>query len=127
MGMFDTINTSCDLGPGFWNKNLQTKDLECIMSLYWIDPKGHLFQIDYSGTADFDINAAVGWNVTPNGNRGKVSPILLTKTIEVYPTKWDTHYAPLPRKLITFIDGVLNHEKTVSFNCVDDVGISRLR
>tara|TARA_B100000925_G_C21721055_1_gene350923 strand:- start:73 stop:210 length:138 start_codon:yes stop_codon:yes gene_type:complete len=43
MGMFDTIRSSYDLGPGFWNKELQTKDLESIMATYWIDPLGQFF------------------------------------------------------------------------------------
>ena len=48
MGMFDTIRSSYDLGPGFWNKELQTKDLTCTLSVYWISPNGELFEIDYS-------------------------------------------------------------------------------
>ena len=107
MGMFDTIRSSYDLGPGFWNRELQTKDLESIMATYWIDPAGRFFQIDYSGTADFDIHPVMGWKVVPNGNHGKVRPTLFTGEIEVYPTKWDAKYAPFPRMKIKFIDGVL--------------------
>jgi hypothetical protein len=107
MGMFDTIRSSYDLGPSFWNKDLQTKDLEQMMSRFWIDPAGRLFEIDYSGTQDFELDGAVGWDVTPNGNHGRVTPYLLTRTIEVYPAKWDAHYAAYPRQNITFIDGVL--------------------
>ena len=106
MGMFDTIRSSYDLGPGF-HKDLQTKDLECLMMTYWIDPAGHLFEIDYSGTQDFELNGAVGWDVVPNGTHGKVRPVYITTTIEVYPAKWDAHYAAYPRQNITFIDGVL--------------------
>ena len=53
MGMFDTVRSSYDLGPGFWMRDLQTKDLECLMCEYWIDPLGQLFEIDYTGTQDF--------------------------------------------------------------------------
>ena len=77
------------------------------MMTYWIDPAGHLFEIDYSGTQDFELNGAVGWNVVPNGTHGKVRPVYITTTIEVYPAKWDAHYAAYPRQNITFIDGVL--------------------
>jgi len=52
MGMFDTVRSSYDLGPGF-QKDLQTKDLDCCMNEYWIDPSGRLFEIDFSGTHDF--------------------------------------------------------------------------
>lgn len=107
MGMFDTIRSSIDLGPSFWHRELQTKDLECSMMTYWIDPAGQLFEIDYSGTQDFELNGAIGWDAVPNGSHGKVKPVYITRTIEVYPSKWDCHYAAFPRMNITFIDGVL--------------------
>ena len=62
MGMFDTLRSSYDLGPGFWDKELQTKDLGAFMSHYWIDPAGRLFRINYDGTHDWDINPAFGWD-----------------------------------------------------------------
>ena len=118
MGMFDTIRSSIDLGPSFWYRDLQTKDLECLMNEYWISPSGQLYEIDYSHTADFVefgeddprydpkrnfLN--FGW--IPNGQHGRVRPVYITRTIEVYPCKWECHYAPFPRINITFIDGVL--------------------
>jgi|TARA_B100000085_G_C18540889_1_gene511872 hypothetical protein len=109
MGMFDTIRSSYDLGPGFWNKELQTKDLDNIMANYWIDPAGHLFEVDYSGTRDFDIQTTpeYRWNVVPNGNHGKVKPIFYSGEIEVYPSQWTAYYSAFPRMKIKFIDGVL--------------------
>ena len=104
--MFDTIRSSYDLGLGF-HKDLQTKDLDCLKMTYWIDPAGHLFEIVYSGTQDFELNGAVGWDVVPNGTHGKARPVYITTTIEVYPAKWDAYYAAYPRQNITFIDGVL--------------------
>jgi len=114
MGMFDTIRSSYDLGPGF-NKELQTKDLDCLCEEYWIDPAGRLYKVDYSGTQDwektpdeqrkgpFDVYRAVS-----NGRKGKVTPCIITETIEVYPSKWNAHYAPYPRKNLIFIDGQLS-------------------
>ena len=52
MGLFDTVRSSFDLGPGY-HRTLQTKDLECLMCEYWIDSAGKLYEIDYSHTADF--------------------------------------------------------------------------
>ena len=113
MGMFDTIRSSYDLGPGF-NKELQTKDLSCLCECFWIDPEGKLFRIDYTGTQD--------WEKTPeeerkgpldlyrsvsNGQRGRVHPYIIDRTIEVYPSKWTAYYAPFPRKLITFKNGII--------------------
>ena len=49
MGLFDTIKSSYDLGPGF-QRELQTKDLYNCCAHYWISPIGQLYEIDYSGT-----------------------------------------------------------------------------
>ena len=111
MGMYDTVRSSYDLGPGF-RKDLQTKDLECCMHEYWISPAGQLFEIDYSGTQDFEEipeeERKSPWNLfksVPNGTHGKVRPVTqLFKTVEIYPSVWDAHYAPFPR-LILFFDG----------------------
>jgi len=120
MGMFDTIRTSYNLGPGFYNKDLQTKDLDNLLEFYWIDPNGQLFKVEYSGTqawkpksleeseSQWDI-----FKIVPNGTHGKVSPCNLTKTIEVCPAKWDTHYAPFPRRLVIFIDGKVSDSEEV--------------
>lgn len=112
MGMFDTIYCSYDLGPGFYNKALQTKGLECLMVEYWLDPLGRLFEIDYTGTQDYvdvpEKERTALWNIfeiVPNGNRGKIKPINVTATIEVYPSVWTAHYAAYPRQNITFIGG----------------------
>jgi hypothetical protein len=128
MGMFDTIRSSYDLGPGFWRRDLQTKGLECLMVEYWIDPSGQLFEIDYSGTQDFDLcpeqESKTPWNpykAVPNGNHGKVRPVYVTATIEVYPAKWECHYAPFPRKIIQFVNGKLNEE---IITCIDFSGCS---
>jgi len=112
--MFDTIKSSYDLGPGFYNKNLQTKDLDNLMEFYWIDPDGHLFKVEYSGTQAWEMKSLEEseskWDIfkiVPNGTHGKVSPCNLTKTIEVYPAKWDSYYAPFPSLEITFYAGTL--------------------
>jgi len=109
MGMFDTIRCSFDLGPGFWNRELQTKSLENFMTEYWLDPKGRLFEIDYSGTTDYimDDNELFGYRLTPNGNHGKIKPTAITKYIEVYPATWDCKYSPFPRQIIHLINGQL--------------------
>ena len=117
MGMFDTIRCNYDLGPGFWNKELQTKDLHCVCCDFWLDPAGQLWEIDYSGTQDFvnipidDSHPWLSCKTVANGNRGKVKPYYVTKTVEVYPSEWKAYYAPYPRQKITFVDGKLcmNH------------------
>jgi hypothetical protein len=111
MGMFDTLRSSYDLGAGF-TKELQTKDLECCMYHYWIDPLGRLWDINYQGTQDLIINEKAEniWEKVkpvPNGCHGKVSPVFIDKEIEVYPAQWNAHYAALPRRYLTFKGGVL--------------------
>ena len=79
MGMFDTIYSSYSFNNEFEKQPLQTKDLECIMYEYWINPNGELFLISYTGTQDFvSVNyekkfPLIKWK--PNGNRGKVTPV----------------------------------------------------
>lgn len=111
MGMYDTVRSSYDLGPSYSRKDLQTKDLDCLMCEYWIDPVGRLYEIDYSHTQDF-INDFTYY--VPNGCHGKVKPVYYTGTVEVYPSKWDCYYSPFPSCHLIFIDGIItetNHER----------------
>jgi hypothetical protein len=109
MGMFDRIHCTYDLGPGFYNKTLQTKDIECMMAVFWLDPGGHLYEIDYSGTSDFveDPDQFLGFGHKKNGNHGKIRPFYFTGDVEVYPENWDCKYAAYPRQKITFLWGEL--------------------
>lgn len=116
MGMFDTIICNYDAGPGFWNRELQTKDLIRLMSEYWLSPSGQLFELDFTGTYDWVETNSTNSKLTnpllvpkPNGNHGRLRVASVTKTLEVYPAKWDAHYAPFPRCHFTFIDGILDH------------------
>lgn len=120
MGMFDTVRSSYDLGPDYRNKVLQTKDLDCLMSEYWIDPSGRLFEIDISHTADFielqpgddgynseDRLALFNFIWKPNGNHGKVKPTYIFKVVELYPSLFDGDYSNWPRCHVYFKDGVI--------------------
>ena len=109
MGLFDTVRSSYNLGPGFAN-DLQTKDLECCMCEYWISPNGELYEIDYSGTQDFvePDSSDSPWRLfktVKNGNHGKVIPCQVTATVIVYPSKWTCYYSPFPEKKILFVEG----------------------
>ena len=120
MGMYDTVRSSYDLGPGF-RKDLQTKDLECCMCEYWISPTGQLFWIDYSGTQDFvdvpEEERNSPWHLfksVPNGTHGRVMPITnLFKVVEIYPAVWDCHYSPFPRLKIYFDGGIIQKVKSL--------------
>ena len=122
MGMFDYFRSSYDLGEEFTEVELQTKDIEDgiggTMSYYWLDPHGYLYHIDYSHTADLKIyepgdpeyNDDLKWlnfEWVPNGNHGKVSPWLITKYVEVYPSTWEGQWEDWPRCRIHFKYGRL--------------------
>lgn len=122
MGMFDYFRSSYDLGPEFTDVECQTKDVEDgiggTMSHYWLDPAGYLYIIDYSHTADFveigedderynSERKFLNFIWEPNGTRGKVSPYMLTKYIEVYPSTWDGKWEDWPRLQIHFKYGRL--------------------
>ncbi len=104
MGMFDSIHCSYDLGAGFYNRTLQTKDLLCSMTEYWLSPVGQLYELDFSGTQSWVMNnKKLKW--VKNGCHGKVRASNLTRDIQVYPSKWNSHYAPFPRKTLTIVKG----------------------
>ena len=122
MGMFDFVRSSYDLGEEFTEVELHTKDIEDgiggTMSHYWLDPHGYLYHIDYSHTADFvelkegddgfnDKKSFLNFTWKPNGNKGKVSPWLITKYVEVYPSTWDGQWEDWPRCKIHFKCGRL--------------------
>ena len=124
MGMFDTVRSSYDLGPGWLNKDLQTKDLDCSMAEYWISPAGQLFMVDYSGTQDFmmtpedDTPLWKGIKWISNGNHGKVKPVFAFKVVELYPAKWDAHYAKWPSCHVPFWDGMIKEVRHATLHDV---------
>jgi len=92
--MFDYFKCSSNIGA-LTDIGCQTKTIEGIidgtMSFYWVSPGGLMYIVDYSGTTDFventDSDDAPIWlqyHMVPNGNRGKVSPYLLSKDIVIY-------------------------------------------
>ena len=123
MGMMDFVRSSYDLGPQFTDTPLQTKDIEDYgiggtMSQYWIDKSGVLYYINYSNTADFvelkegdegydDKRGYLNFIWVPNGNRGKVSPWLITEYITVYPEEWKGRWEDWPRLRLHFKYGKL--------------------
>ena len=72
MGIYDIIYSQFDLGPGMWNRELRTQDLDGFMSQYYIDPKGKLWSIDYSGTYAFEDAECI--KVAKSTNNGVTLP-----------------------------------------------------
>jgi len=112
--MFDYVRSSYPLGKDFEGE-LQTKTIDDFysgtMSHYWLSPDGQLFRIDNSGTADLvETDGESFWDKfhwEPNGNHGKVTPERITKSVVVYPSKWDGDYKTWPEITIFFVNGVL--------------------
>ena len=95
MGMFDHIRSSYPIGEHLTDKELQTKDLICCMEHYYIDPVGQLFVIDYNGVSDWepdDSNSFWPYKRVPNGNHGKVTPVLKTGDVSVSNSEGDDMY-----------------------------------
>jgi len=100
---YDTVHCSYDLGPGFWNHNLHTKELSQTCGCYWISPAGELFEVDYTGTQVFTDNERMPY--APSGTHGRVSPVDITTTIRLQPAKWDAYYAKCPICHVTLYNG----------------------
>tara|TARA_B100002019_G_scaffold292547_1_gene316064 strand:+ start:827 stop:1189 length:363 start_codon:yes stop_codon:yes gene_type:complete len=111
-GIYDTVYSTFDLGPGFWNRELRTMDLEGFMSYHWIDPRGNLWTVDHTGTYDFE-DFGEKFKIVKSINHGRVSPFPITKQLELYPAHWTAHYAPTPSAMVTFVEG---HVEQVLFS-----------
>ena len=123
MGMFDYFRSSYYLDESFVDVICHTKDIEDgiggTMTQYWLSPDGQLYWIDYSHTADFvELKegdegyqegklSMLNFQWIPNGTRGRVRPMYLTKYITVYPESWDGEWEHWPECRIHFKDGVL--------------------
>lgn len=122
MGMFDYLRSSYDLGPQFTNTICQTKDIEDgiggTMTLYWLDPSGQLWCPDYRGTSTFEIiekddprynpkTLFLNYEWIPTGQKGKLTPLYITKYIEIYPESWKGKWEDWPRLKLHFRNGKL--------------------
>lgn len=127
MGMFDWVRCSTLLDDRVGPSDVfQTKDLDCCLETFWVDPNGRLWRIDESGTYDFleeseeDIIAArerkewlSPFRPIPNGNHGKVTPHCLTRTVRIYPSDWRSkikdklYHSDWPEYELVFRDGEL--------------------
>lgn len=120
--MFDYLRSSYDLGPQFTNTICQTKDIEDgiggTMTLYWLDPSGQLWCPDYRGTSTFEIiekddprynpkTLFLNYEWIPTGQKGKLTPLYITKYIEVYPESWKGEWEQWPRLKLHFRNGKL--------------------
>ena len=109
---YDTVRCSYDLGPGFHNRNLHTKELSRTCGCYWINPAGELYEIDYSGTQDFTDTESKPYK--SNGQHGRVTPVTISTSIKLQPARWDVHYAKCPTCLVTLMNGKILEYKVLT-------------
>lgn len=118
MGLYDEIRSSYNLGEHFTNVEMQTKDLACVMTKYWIAPDGSLYELTYRETHDFvEIGEDderydpkvlfLNYEWVPTGKHGKVEPCYVSDYVEVYPAQWKGSYEDWPRCRIHFKLGKL--------------------
>lgn len=124
MGMFDWVRCAAPLDCRVDRAtSYQTKDLDCCLDDYWVDPRGLLWRVDYSGTHDYieepaeeieRARAEKKWlppfRPVPNGNHGRVLPHRLTRTIRIYASEWKhpkPDHSDWPEYELVFRDGEL--------------------
>lgn len=118
MGLYDDIRSSYDLGEQFTDVEMQTKDLACAMTRYWISPDGCLYELTYRETHDFKIieenderydpkRLFLNYEWIPTGKHGKVEPCNVTDYVEVYPSIWNGPLDKWPRLRLHFKYGKL--------------------
>jgi len=106
MGMFDEIKCSANIEQ-MTNIYCQTKDLENLLVFFWVDPSGHLWQPDYSGTYDIKITDSKIKSVR-SGLNGRMRPYIYTGTVNIYNSH--THpdgYVDWVECKLTFVEGKL--------------------
>ena len=121
MGMFDKVR--CDYPiDGDTFKSCQTKDIYPEMGgtldLYYIDPAGYLWEIDFSGTTEYrrgrnrpeERRIIPYFRQIPTGKHGKVRLKKLTSYIRIYPTDYEGPWEKWPEVRLHIVDGkVLSH------------------
>ena len=117
MGMFDEIR--CDIITPEFNL-FQTKDIEGDIggtgSLYYIDPLGLVWYLDYYGTCEWvrDPTQTKPWPYKrlQTGRHGRVRHMSrMTKYLTMYPSSFKGSWKDIPRYLLHIIDGrVQSHE-----------------
>lgn len=133
MGMFDYVRCSYKLDDRVGPQDVfQTKDLDCCMDTYWVDPAGNIWRTDESNTYDIVEESAEDvlksrerrewlppFRPVPNGQHGRVAPCPLTRTIRVYPADWRSkvkdklYHSDWPEYEITFRDGKIILVQTI--------------
>ena len=97
MGMFDTVRCDYPIAPEFEGE-CQTKEIDKwiggTMTLYYIDPAGHLFEVDTRGTTEWvrDPTKEKPWPYRrlQTGRHGKVRPLTgFTDYVTIYPAQRD--------------------------------------
>ena len=97
MGMYDTVRCDYPIAPEFKGE-CQTKEIDRwiggTMTLYYIDPAGHLYEVDTRGTTEWvrDPTKEKPWPYRrlQTGKHGRVRPLTgFTDYVTIYPAQRD--------------------------------------
>lgn len=95
--MFDYVRSSYKFTDEFNDSTVfQTKDLDCSLETYYIDPSGVIWKPDYVGTSDIvflepedpEYNEELQFlniKCVPTGKRGRYKPLNITDYVTIYP------------------------------------------
>lgn len=122
MGMFDYFKSSYYLGPDFTNVSCQTKDLDCAMWNYWLDPSGVLWLPDYEGTSTLEIIEEddprynkellfLNYEMVPTGKRGRIRHFDYTGAVKIYNSDWKKNRKEM---CLLFRKGILKTYEEIS-------------
>lgn len=109
MGMFSEVINQCSVLGDDFTGVLQTKDLDCLMDLYWLAPDGSLYRIDDGGTwtLELDEPKATGlpmFKTVPTGLKGRIKPYRKFGTVRLTTRAESGKYV---ETVAWFEDGVL--------------------
>ena len=109
MKLHDTVRSSYRELPG----SFETVGLDCCLSDFYLDPAGRLWRSDVTGTHDICMDptmpsAKARIKFIPNGGKGRVSPVLLSRKVVVTQDKTSPDgYTEVYQYELHFEEGVL--------------------
>ena len=114
--MFDHVRCDYSLGDDTF-RTCQTKSIEPdfggTLDLYYIDPAGWLWEIDYSGTSDYrlasrknnEYSIPAWFRRIPTGKHGKVKVKNITNYVIIYPTDYEGPWEDWPEARLHIVNG----------------------
>ena len=117
MGMFDYVRCDYPITPDFVGE-CQTKEMSSWggggMDLYYIDPVGVVWRIDYFGTHDLVSTERIPWEWEATGEHGKVRPHDVTDYVTIYPSRHEGSWETWPEARLHIVQGKVQSYTLIS-------------